>query len=278
MNITVAGLTVARQAQTVLKDIDLDLPSGQIVGLLGPNGSGKSTLLRCLAGLFPRHSERVALNGTTLGLMPLKIRAQHMAFVPQHAEVDGELTVEDIVRLGRTPYRKTFQRTTRDDEAAVEQAIGLMQLCSLRQRRWHSLSGGERQRSQIARALAQQPQVLLLDEPTNHLDIQHQLELMRLVSQLPLTVVVALHDLNLAANYCQRLILLKAGQIAATGAPEAVLTPSNIADTWCVKAQVCKADAGITISFNMGNMAESQNKSKNPCDIAIAGVLNLAEA
>ena len=120
--------------------------------------------------------------------------------------------------------------------------------------------------------------MLLLDEPTNHLDIQHQLELMRLVSQLPLTVVVALHDLNLAANYCQRLILLKAGQIAATGAPEAVLTPSNIADTWCVKAQVCKADAGITISYNMGDMAESQNKSKNPCDIAIAGVLNLAEA
>lgn len=171
MNITVAGLTVTRQAQTVLKDIDLDLPSGQIIGLLGPNGSGKSTLLRCLAGLFPRLSERVALNGTTLGMMPLKKRAQHMAFVPQHAEVDGELTVEDIVRLGRTPYRKTFQRTSRDDEAAVEQAIGLMQLCRLRQRRWHSLSGGERQRSQIARALAQQPQVLLLDEPTNHLDI-----------------------------------------------------------------------------------------------------------
>ncbi len=93
--------------------------------------------------------------------------------------------------------------------------------------------------------------MLLLDEPTNHLDIQHQLELMRLVSQLPLTVVVALHDLNLAANYCQRLILLKAGQIAATGAPEAVLTPVNIEDTWCVKAQVCKADAGITISYNM---------------------------
>ncbi|HHA1479313.1 TPA: ABC transporter ATP-binding protein [Enterobacter hormaechei subsp. xiangfangensis] len=251
MNITVAGLTVTRQAQTVLKNIDLDLPSGQIIGLLGPNGSGKSTLLRCLAGLFPRLSERVALNGTTLGMMPLKKRAQHMAFVPQHAEVDGELTVEDIVRLGRTPYRKTFQRTSRVDEAAVEQAIGLMQLCRLRQRRWHSLSGGERQRSQIARALAQQPQVLLLDEPTNHLDIQHQLKLMRLVSQLPLTVVVALHDLNLAANYCQRLILLKAGQIAATGAPEAVLTPANIEDTWCVKAQVCKADAGITISYNM---------------------------
>lgn len=251
MNITVAGLTVTRQAQTVLKDIDLDLPSGQIIGLLGPNGSGKSTLLRCLAGLFPRLSERVALNGTTLGMMPLKKRAQHMAFVPQHAEVDGELTVEDIVRLGRTPYRKTFQKTSRDDEAAVEQAIGLMQLCRLRQRRWHSLSGGERQRSQIARALAQQPQVLLLDEPTNHLDIQHQLELMRLISRLPLTVVVALHDLNLAANFCQRLVLLKSGRVSAAGEPDEVLTPEKIEMTWNVKALVRREAARIAIGYQM---------------------------
>ncbi|WP_331397763.1 ABC transporter ATP-binding protein [Enterobacter quasihormaechei] len=126
MNITVAGLTVTRQAQTVLKEIDLKLSSGQIVGLLGPNGSGKSTLLRCLAGLFPRLSECVALNGTTLDMLPLKKRAQHMAFVPQHAEVDGELTVEEIVRLGRTPYRKAFQRSTREDDEAVEEAISLI--------------------------------------------------------------------------------------------------------------------------------------------------------
>ncbi|MBD9066152.1 MAG: ABC transporter ATP-binding protein, partial [Enterobacter cloacae] len=172
MNISVSGLSVTRQAQTVLEDIDLDLSSGQIVGLLGPNGSGKSTLLRCLAGLFPHHSERIALNGTSLSVVPLKTRARQLAFVPQHADVEGELTVEEIVRLGRTPYRKAFQRSTRDDDMAVEEAISLMRLCGLRQRRWQQLSGGERQRTQIARALAQQPRVLLLDEPTNHLDIQ----------------------------------------------------------------------------------------------------------
>ncbi|MDU2879014.1 MAG: ABC transporter ATP-binding protein [Enterobacter sp.] len=238
MNITVAGLTVTRQAQTVLKDIDLDLPSGQIIGLLGPNGSGKSTLLRCLAGLFPRLSERVALNGTTLGMMPLKKRAQHMAFVPQHAEVDGELTVEDIVRLGRTPYRKTFQRTSRDDEAAVEQAIGLMQLCRLRQRRWHSLSGGERQRSQIARALAQQPQVLLLDEPTNHLDIHHQMQLMQLISDLPVTSIVAIHDLNHASMFCDSLIVMQKGQIVATGTPQDILSESLLWDVFRVKTKI----------------------------------------
>ena len=156
--------------------------------------------------------------------MPLKTRARQLAFVPQHADVEGELTVEEIVRLGRTPYRKAFQRSTRDDDMAVEEAISLMRLCGLRQRRWQQLSGGERQRTQIARALAQQPRVLLLMSRQTT-DIQHQLELMRLISQLPLTVVVALHDLNLAANYCQRLILLKAGRIAATGAPAEVLTP-----------------------------------------------------
>lgn len=251
MNISVSGLTMTRQAQTVLNNITLEFSSGQITGLLGPNGSGKSTLLRCLAGLFPRHAHHVAIGDVALGEMPLKARARCMAFVPQHVEVDGDPSVEEIVRLGRTPYKRPFQDTSREDEAAVNASLIQMQLCELRKKRWRQLSGGERQRTQIARALAQQPRVLLLDEPTNHLDIQHQLELMRLVSQLPLTVVVALHDLNLAANYCQRLILLKAGQIAATGAPEAVLTPANIEDTWCVKAQVCKADAGITISYNM---------------------------
>ncbi|MGY5367327.1 ABC transporter ATP-binding protein [Enterobacter oligotrophicus] len=252
MNISVAGLQVTMQSQTVLKGIDLELPSGQIIGLLGPNGSGKSTLLRCLAGLFPQHAQRVAFNGRMLGDVPLRIRAKQLAFVPQHAEVDGELTVEQIVSLGRTPYRRALRRFTDEDELAVEEAIRLMRLNTLRHRRWGQLSGGERQRSQIARALAQQPHVLLLDEPTNHLDIQYQLELMILISQLPLTVVIALHDLNLAANYCQRLVLLKSGRISSIGTPENVLTPDNIEKTWNVKARVKREDEKIAISYIMG--------------------------
>jgi iron complex transport system ATP-binding protein len=251
MNISVSGLTMTRQAQTVLNNITLEFSSGQITGLLGPNGSGKSTLLRCLAGLFPRHAHHVAIGDVALGEMPLKARARCMAFVPQHVEVDGDPSVEEIVRLGRTPYKRPFQVTSREDEAAVNASLIQMQLCELRKKRWRQLSGGERQRTQIARALAQQPRVLLLDEPTNHLDIQHQLELMRLISRLPLTVVVALHDLNLAANFCQRLVLLKSGRVSAAGEPDEVLTPEKIEMTWNVKALVRREAARIAIGYQM---------------------------
>ena len=251
MNISVSGLQVALQSQRVLHNIDLDLAAGQVIGLLGPNGSGKSTLLRCLAGLLPRTAEHISLNGSVLSDMPLKARARLIAFVPQHAEVDGELSVEQIVRLGRTPHRRALQGLSPTDEAAIEDAIRLMQLSGLRKRQWHQLSGGERQRAQIARALAQQPRVLLLDEPTNHLDIQYQLELMRLVAQLPLTVVVALHDLNLAANYCQHLVLLKSGSVVASGVPEKVLTAARIEETWRVKANVIKEENTIGIRYVM---------------------------
>ncbi|WP_333901270.1 ABC transporter ATP-binding protein [Enterobacter wuhouensis] len=251
MNISVSGLTMTRQAQTVLNNITLEFSSGQITGLLGPNGSGKSTLLRCIAGLFPRHAHHVAIGDVALGEMPLKARARCMAFVPQHVEVDGDPSVEEIVRLGRTPYKRAFQSTNREDEAAVNASLIQMQLCELRKKRWRQLSGGERQRTQIARALAQQPRVLLLDEPTNHLDIQHQLELMRLISRLPLTVVVALHDLNLAANFCQRLVLLKSGRVSAAGEPDEVLTPEKIEMTWNVKALVRREAARIAIGYQM---------------------------
>lgn len=251
MNIAVSGLEVALQSQRVLHNISLELTAGQVVGLLGPNGSGKSTLLRCLAGLFPRQAEHISLNGTSLAAMPLKARAKQIAFVPQHADVDGDLSVEQIVCLGRTPHRRALQGLSAADEAAVEDAIRLMQLSGLRKRPWHQLSGGERQRSQIARALAQQPRILLLDEPTNHLDIQYQLELMRLIAKLPLTVVVALHDLNLAANYCQHLVLLKSGRVVTSGTPDKVLTAAQIEATWSVRANVIKEENAIGISYVM---------------------------
>ncbi len=251
MTISVTGLALTLQSRPVLQGISLELATGEIVGVLGPNGSGKSTLLRCMAGLFPRHARDVRIEGIPLSEISLRDRAKRLAFVPQHAEVDDCLTVGQIVRLGRTPHRRGLLGWNRADDSAVEEAIRLMTLSGLRQRRWRQLSGGERQRTQIARALAQQPQLLILDEPTNHLDIEHQLELMTLITRLPITVVVALHDLNLAANYCQRLVLLNNGKVVANGPPEAVLTPGLIEQTWRVKAQVIKEEASLNIRYAM---------------------------
>lgn len=251
MTISLKGLQLSLQSRSVLHDIDLELATGEVVGLLGPNGSGKSTLLRCLAGLFPRHAQHVRLNGTPLNAISLRERAKLLAFVPQHAEVDGDLDVEQIVRLGRTPHRRGLFGWSVSDDQAVENAIRLMKLAGLRHRLWRQLSGGERQRAQIARALAQQPELLILDEPTNHLDIEYQLELMTLITQLPVTVVVALHDLNLAANYCQRLVLLKSGTVIASGPPDAVLTPELIECAWHVKARVTKQGDTLNIRYAM---------------------------
>lgn len=249
MTLSAERLDVTLQSRKILNNISLALAGGQTIGLLGPNGSGKSTLLRCLAGLYPALKPRVYLNGEPLSALPLNSLARRMAFVPQHAEADGDLSVEQIVRMGRTPHRRTFSCLRADDRAVIEEAIGLMQLAGLRYRLWRQLSGGERQRCQIARALAQQPEVLLLDEPTNHLDIHHQLELMGLISRLPMTVVIALHDLNLAANYCQQLVLIETGRVVSVGTPETVLTPDEIEKWWKVKAKV-QREAGGAMSIH----------------------------
>ncbi|SFN07284.1 iron complex transport system ATP-binding protein [Izhakiella capsodis] len=238
MKISVNNLSVMLQRRQILQDICFESAAGQTTGLLGPNGSGKSTLLRCLAGLPPTGGRGVMLDDSALFTMSQRTRARKLAFVAQHADTEDSLRVEEIVRLGRTPHRSAFSRWRADDRAAVDRAIEQMHLQALVDRCWHQLSGGERQRCQIARALAQNPSILLLDEPTNHLDIQHQLELMLLISELPVTVVIALHDLNLAANYCQQLVVLNAGKIAACGAPENVLTPALIQSTWNINATV----------------------------------------
>lgn len=250
MSVVVTHLDVALQSTTILSDICFSVVQAQTVGLLGPNGSGKSTLIRSLAGLVPASTDRIQITGTALCQFPRRHLARRLAFVPQHAEADNELSVIDIVRLGRTPHRSAFSRWRETDNHAVHEALTLMQLNDLANRSWQHLSGGERQRCQIARALAQKPDVLLLDEPVNHLDIQFQLELMRLIAALPVTVVIALHDLNLAARYCQHLVVLQQGKVVATGSPQAVLTPELIHSTWKVYASVDHpANGSINIQY-----------------------------
>ncbi|MGW0733140.1 ABC transporter ATP-binding protein [Streptomyces sp. NPDC002851] len=226
--------------QLVLDGVSLTPRPGTVTGLLGPNGSGKSTLLRLLAGVLAAHAGTVTLDGTPLSQVPRKVAARRLAVVEQQADTQAALTVADVVRLGRIPHRRAWAPAAPADEAAVRSALDRCGLTDQAHRQWHTLSGGERQRAQIARALAQEPRELLLDEPTNHLDIQHQLELLDLITGLDLTCVVALHDLNLAATYCHQVVVLQQGRVMAAGAPDDVLTEDLIAHVYGVRAHVTR--------------------------------------
>ncbi|MFE6197409.1 ABC transporter ATP-binding protein [Streptomyces sp. NPDC057838] len=231
---------VGRRAggRLVLDGVVLAPEPGSTLGVLGPNGSGKSTLLRLLAGLLTPTAGVVTLDGTPLDDLPRRTVARRLAVVAQQSDTQTELTVQDVVRLGRIPHRRPWTPASAEDERAVRDALERTGLADRAGRLWHTLSGGERQRVQIARALAQEPRELLLDEPTNHLDIHHQLDLLALVNRLPVTTVVALHDLNLAATYCDRVVVLCAGRVVAGGTPADVLTEELIAEVYGVRARV----------------------------------------
>ncbi len=219
-------------------------PAGTMTALLGPNGAGKSTLLGALIGLRKLEAGTVTFGGIDLPAMRSAERAKICAFVEQQAATPERLTVRDVVALGRVPFQSTWQSgPSAQDDAIVDDAIGALNLASFTNRLYDTLSGGEQQRAQLARALAQQPRLLLLDEPTSHLDIEAQLttlDLLRRRSRQGCTVVVALHDLNLAARYCDHLVVMKSGTVIAEGPPADVLTPELLLDVYGVHASIVR--------------------------------------
>lgn len=238
MTFTTQHVSWNRGGNLVVNDISLALQPGETIGLLGPNGSGKSSFLSLLASVNSPTSGRILLNDDELHSISRKDRARQIGVVSQHANTDLAIPVIDVVRLGRIPHRSILGTPNAADEVAVDKAIAAAGLGDLVDRDWHHLSGGEQQRVHIARALAQEPQELLLDEPTNHLDIKYQLELMELVSGLPVTSVIALHDLNLAAMYCDHVIVMKQGKVVSAGRPSEVLTAKLIYEVYGVRAEV----------------------------------------
>ncbi|MBT9288158.1 ABC transporter ATP-binding protein [Prosthecodimorpha staleyi] len=243
------ALSVALDGRPVLDRVDLTLKAGEFVGLIGPNGAGKSTLLRALAGLLPTGGT-VAVAGTLLDRLSAPARAQRIAYVAQAREVAWSLAVEAVVGLGRLPHRPAFAPETRDDRAAIEAALTTMTLQSLRGHRVDRLSGGELARVLIARALAQDARLLLADEPAAGLDPAHQIALMNVFRRLAgagRTVLASLHDLNLAARWCDRVIVLAGGRIVAAGAPEAVLSAGLLASVYGIEAHVDRDPGGLLL-------------------------------
>lgn len=244
MDLLAQDLQVTLEGNHILKGVTLEAGAGELVGVIGPNGSGKSTLLKCLYRQLPPQGGAVYLNGRDLAEENRRESAKKIGVVAQHNDKGFDFTVLDMVLLGRSPHKKPLERDTQQDYAIAKEALREVGLGELAHRSMATLSGGERQRVILARALAQQTPVLILDEPTNHLDVQYQLQLMELVKGLGRTVVAALHDLNLAAMYCQKLCLLERGRVVAQGTPEEVLTPARIGEVYGVRAEVVSASDG----------------------------------
>jgi iron complex transport system ATP-binding protein len=238
--VVIDGVSLSIEGTRILQEVSAVLPPGTVTGLLGPNGAGKSTLLRIIAGIDRADAGSVALDGAVVGQLKRREAARRIALLEQNVAPSVDLSVREVVLLGRIPHRSRLLGSFggEDDFGVAIEALAMVGAGDLVDRRWHSLSGGQQQRVQIARALAQRPSLLLLDEPTNHLDVSAQLSLLHQVRGLGLTSVLALHDLNLAAAYCDRIVLLQAGRLVAFGTPAEVLRPEIIRSVYGVDCDI----------------------------------------
>ncbi len=238
MKVKTRNLSWRVGGKKIVERINLEIDSGDIVGLVGPNGSGKSSLLRLIYKYYQPSEGSVFLGREDISLLSQKEVATKMAVVPQERGILQEITVYDVVAMGRTPHKRLFDPDTEEDHKIILESLRKVDL--LRQANWlfDTLSGGERQRALIALALAQETRVLVLDEPTNHLDPLHQLQIMEIIKELKRTTIVAMHDLNIASRYCNKIVLLDKGKIVAMGEPEKVLTKKNIREVYGVNVDI----------------------------------------
>ncbi|RPI94458.1 MAG: ABC transporter ATP-binding protein [Chloroflexi bacterium] len=240
----IQNLSVDYGARRILHEISLDVQSGEVLALIGPNGAGKSTLIRAVSGVVPIANGQVRTNGDNFASLSTLQRARYVATVPQAVSSPPAYTVWETVLFGRTPYLGFLGQPSQKDEEIARRSLERVSALPLVDRRVGELSGGEQQRVLLARALCQSTPILLLDEPTAHLDLQYQVNLLELVHELAhkdnLAVLVALHDLNLAAHYADRVALMVAGTLKAMGKPEEVLQSDRIEEAYCLPVQVVR--------------------------------------
>jgi len=227
-----AGLSAGYPGRSVLNDLYFSIAPGEMLGLIGPNGAGKTTLLRVMAGDIAPGGGTLRFQAEPIAALSHRARARSIAYVPPMLDLMSAMSVEEFVALGRTPYMIGWQRMQPRDRDAVARAMASADLAAFGDRNMHELSEGEKHRAMIALGLAQEPDLLLLDEPTAHLDIKHAWSIMELIHELhaskALTIVMASHDLNIAAEFCSRLFLMDQGRLAATGTPEDVLHEERV--------------------------------------------------
>lgn len=238
----VRDLTVSYGAATIIDGLALDVPRGGVTTIVGPNGCGKSTLLRAVAGLIPRERGEVVLNGRNTTEMKRREIARTLAVLPQTPVAPDGLTVRDLVGRGRHPHQTWLRQTSGNDRAMVDEMMELTQVAEFAERPLERLSGGQRQRAWIAMVLAQDTPLVLLDEPTTYLDLSHSVELLalirRLADEMGRTVVMVLHDLNLAARFSDQLVVMKGGEVQAAGTPAEVVSEQLLADVFSLPAVV----------------------------------------
>jgi iron complex transport system ATP-binding protein len=238
IKLKVEGLTFSYDKENVIENICLEVREGAFIGIVGPNGSGKSTILKCIyGGLTPKQGE-IAFEGIDTKKLKPKERALILSVVGQENCVPFNFTVREIVAMGRTPHKKLFESDTAEDKLIVEEAMEQVGISSLADRDYSNLSGGEKQRVLIARAMAQKTDFLILDEPTNHLDINYQLQIFRILKRSGLTVLSAIHDLNLAALFYDELYVLNGKEIYTHGTPDEILTVDLIKNVFHVDCAI----------------------------------------
>lgn len=245
MKLQVQRVSVAIGGTPILSDVSMDVQPGEFVGLIGPNGSGKSTLLRTIYRSMRPADGTVLLGGEDVWSCSARTAARRTAAVLQNSPTPPGLTVREVAALGRTPHHGMFDRETAEDHDIVTDALTRTGILGHEDRIYGSLSGGERQRVLLARALAQQPALLVLDEPTNHLDIRARFELLELVHTLGVTTLAVLHDLDLAARSCDRLVVLDQGEVVAAGPVLDALTPEVLSEVFGVTAVTERHHDGI---------------------------------
>jgi len=277
INIEVHGLKLAYDAQPVLEETSFTVERGDLVALLGANGAGKSTLLRCISRILRPTSGSILLDGQGLEQFDSKEAARKMAVVPQETTADFDFTVEDIVMMGRFPYLNRFQKEDQKDREIVRRSMEMTGVSHLAERSIAALSGGEKQRVIMARAVCQQPEALLLDEPTANLDIGYQSMLLELAARLnreqKVTVIAAIHDINLAVHHFNRFILLAGGRVMAAGRAEEVITPENIRKSYGVPATTYRhpLHGVLQVSVVRGRSSEENRSGSGPAVHVIGG-------